>query len=314
MFFKIPIKKKIQRLVKAIKCFYYFKNPFTLIKFYNGSFIKGKSIRVKPRKGNIFFVARSGDFWLINKIMNNKKVTVCFDSKKNRNYIIEDNIYLRQGTSDTFIYQEIFIDECYKEAVDQLTKDSIVIDIGAHIGLFSLYCSPKCKRVFAYEAHPLNYDLLLKNIESRAAENVNPYNFAVWSFSDKEVQISNDSKGQTGEYTINTNNNNNKMFSQKGFQAKTITLKDIFTQNNLDFCDLLKIDIEGAEYSVLLSTPDTVFAKINCIYLEYHSDLGNRYTVTDLMYFLKNKNFTIKTNEIKNSHGLLYAQKNVDKL
>jgi len=296
---------KYNKILKLIKIIYFFKNPFVVIKFVRGNFEKGKPVIIKPRKNQPFLVSRYGDRWLIDKIINKGKVKLYFDPNDKQKYIIENNILLRQGTSDTFVFKEIFIDECYKKSISELNKNSIVIDIGSHIGLFSLYCSPKCNIVYSYEAHIENYNLAIKNIKRNNIINIKPNNLAVWSKSGEKVNISDSEGSQTGEHTIKLNND----FNEKNFLVKTISLQDIFLNNNLKYCDLLKIDIEGAEYEVLFSVPDEIYGKINSIYIEYHPDLKNKKNKEDLIGFLENKKYILEVNKINDLVGLIYARK-----
>lgn len=295
-----------KKIIKTINIFRRFKNPFSVLDFYRENFIKGRLVEIFPRKSASFFIARPGDLWLIDKIISGKQVSVDFDAEKNQRYIIENNIYLRQGTSDTFIYKEIFIDECYKKCVNKLAANSIVVDIGAHIGLFSIYCGAKCGKIFAYEPHKENYNLAVKNIQKSGIPAVNIYNLAVWSETGKTVCLSDGEGTRTGEHTVKTDGEKN---SVKSLQVGTVSIRDIFINNRIDFCDLFKMDIEGAEYAALFAAPDEVFEKIGSICMEYHPDLEHKRSVNDLIDFLKEKRFNIETRELAEGFGLLYAKK-----
>ncbi|MFA6253142.1 MAG: FkbM family methyltransferase [Patescibacteria group bacterium] len=285
----------MNKIKKIVKYFRYFKNPLVVLMFKRGFFPKGRKIKILPRLGPAFWVARSGDNWLLDKVLNGSEVEV-----SGEDFIIQDNIYLRQGTSDTFVYKEIFIDKSYENCVAALSKESTVIDLGAHIGMFSIYCAGRCQQVFAYEAHRKNFDLAKKNIVNLNISNVSLFNLAVWSKSDEIVYLDDTETAQTGEYAINRDG---KM------EVKTISLVDIFSFNNINFCDLLKIDIEGAEYEVLMSAPIDIFQKIKVIFFEYHQDLTNQKTVVDLEEFLKKIGFKIEKTEFNSLAGLIKAEK-----
>ena len=49
-----------------------------------------------------------------------------------------------------------------------------------------------------------------------------------------------------------------------------MTLDDLVQNAGLERIDLLKMDIEGAEYPVLLSTAPETLARVRCLVLEYH--------------------------------------------
>jgi len=62
-------------------------------------------------------------------------------------------------------------------------------------------------------------------------------------------------KGRSGKFTI----------------VNAYPLKDIFRKNKIKTCDLLTLDIEGAEYEILYSLDPTTLGKIKCITMEYHN-------------------------------------------
>lgn len=280
---------------KVYQCFKYFRNPLTVLAFKRGYFAKGRKVKLIPRTGSAFYVARSSDDWLINKVSNGEEV------KTDGDFIVQDSIYLRQGTSDTFIYKEILLEEGYKKSTEKLTPNSIVIDLGAHIGLFSLYCAPKCQKVYAYEPHYENFDLAVKNL--KGVKNVSLSKNAVWSKTGEIASLS-DEGAQTGSHFITPETTGDSRFN-----VKTISPEDIFTENNIEFCDLLKVDIEGAEYAALLNTPNFIFKKIKSICLEFHPDLENKHSLNDLVKFLEDNQFIVEIKDPKRVIGLLYAKK-----
>ena len=234
----------MKKIKKLFNIFRYFKNPFTVIgvllskeKMQNGAIII-------PRKGLPVKVGRLSDSWIINKILNGGTIKVQGGD------IIENGFYLRQGTSDTYMYNESLLHECCAESLKRINKDSVVVDLGAHIGLYSSRVAPYCKKVYAYEAVRENYIQGLKNVEGK---NIDFFNIAVWSICGQMPYSGDGNVLKIGE-------------GQK--MTETITLEKIL--ENIEKCDLIKIDIEGCEYEVLLFTPDSVFKKIKSIYLELH--------------------------------------------
>lgn len=71
-----------------------------------------------------------------------------------------------------------------------------------------------------------------------------------------------------------------------------ITLEDIFNENKISYCDILKIDVEWSEYDIFYNTPNSIFHKIWEIRMEYH-DLNEKYNWKNLAKFLKSKGFVI---------------------
>lgn len=154
------------KLLKIIKIIYYFKNFLIVIAFYRNKYPKGQKILIKPRWHKEFYISRFSDRWLLDKIYKGESVKTEGDS------IIENGIYI--PLNQTYVYKEIFIDECYKWCLDQIDENSVVLDIGAHIGLFSLYCQP-CKQIYAYEPEIEYLQFATRNIK----ENTTLFNLAV---------------------------------------------------------------------------------------------------------------------------------------
>lgn len=66
-----------------------------------------------PRKGLPVKVGRLSDSWIINKILRGETIKVQGGD------IIENGFYLRQGTSDTYVYNESLLDECCRESLNK---------------------------------------------------------------------------------------------------------------------------------------------------------------------------------------------------
>lgn len=138
------------------------------------------------------------------------------------------------------------IQNCY--GADGLTfpPGSIIVDIGGHVGMFSILMGLRHPhaRILTYEAYTPNYELLVKNIESNPVDNVFPFNLAVTGHG-KPVTL-------TG---MNRNSGGASMYTTTGDREKvavpSITLNAIFDAHQIKRCDFLKLDCEGAEYDLL---------------------------------------------------------------
>lgn len=170
-----------------------------------------------------------------------------------------------------------------------------VIDIGAHIGLFSVflgYLNPKC-RILCFEMDENNYENLKKNIKNCNLKNVFPFNCAV---SEKSELIDYYSGRGSSEFSIKKISFSDEKplideDKKSVNQIRSITLNDIIEKNNLDSIDFLKIDCEGAEYEIIYSTSEDNMKKIKQMGGEYHefmSNNGNENKVNDLVRHLSN--------------------------
>lgn len=181
-----------------------------------------------------------------------------------------------------------------------IKDNSIVIDIGANIGANSLFAA-KAKNtfVYAYEPMPDTFKVLEENIKSNNfGKRIRAYNLAVCG-----------KKGKRKLY-LSTSSPFHSLFqkSKKSIEVNCTTLKDIFNDNNLKTCDILKMDCEGAEYEILFNTPISYLKRIQEIRLEYHNlNLKNNFQT--LIKFFKNNNFKIvKLTKDNRNSGILWAR------
>jgi hypothetical protein len=71
--------------------------------------------------------------------------------------------------------------------------------------------------------------------------------------------------------------NDNSMNVSEFMSVECITLDELFEEHKIDRCDLVKMDIEGAEYETLYNASDDTLGKIGRIVGEYHHlDKGNK--------------------------------------
>jgi FkbM family methyltransferase len=170
-------------------------------------------------------------------------------------------------------------------------KCRTVIDIGAHIGLFSVFCgmlNPQCK-IFCFEIDKDNFGKLEENIKNCKVKNVIPFN---WAVTDKSGVIDYYAGGDCSEFSTTQISfpNNRKPIVDEGLnpagKVKSITLNEVIEENNIDSVDFLKLDCEGAEFEILYATTEKNLKKINKMGGEYHE--YGKYTIDDLIaYFSK---------------------------
>lgn len=157
-------------------------------------------------------------------------------------------------------------------AIDTLKKSNIenidiVVDIGTHCGGLSLYSAKRgAKRVFAFEAAPINYFHLVNNIFLNCFENVIiPYNLAVSNVTGDLVTMHMSDE----DWSLNASK-----YATFGHHFTTHTISFEKILNNLSHIDYLKIDVEGMEFEFICKTPNirTLLRKVRFIDLEVHAD------------------------------------------
>jgi FkbM family methyltransferase len=133
-------------------------------------------------------------------------------------------------------------------------QGDIVIDIGAHIGLYTIVSSKRVGtngKVVAIEADPGNFEMLNRNIKLNQLTNVIPLNYAVYSKETKlKLYLPSGESGFTKYNTIMSDWVNTK---DKFVEVNANTLDYLLQSKGIrgEEVNWIKIDVEGAEFEVL---------------------------------------------------------------
>ena len=182
---------------------------------------------------------------------------------------IRGTVSLRRKGSDVLTFYEVVKDEVYSDVLKHVRNCRTLIDIGANIGLASLYFAnsyPHC-RLMAVEPNPTTYDLLETNLSSLTANGRSKVvKLAVWSHeaslaADRGVDADHYSAFATKEVSIN----------EWDGQIEGVTMETLISKSGFSEVDLLKVDIEGAEVELFRGRVDWL-KKINAIAIEFHGD------------------------------------------
>ena len=226
------------------------------------------------------------------------------------------------GTFNTFGYgnvgpglYRIWGDYEYGIRPKDVKKYRTLIDIGAHIGLFSVFAgmlNPQCK-IFCFELSKDNYEKLKQNIKNCRVKNVIPFNLAV---AGKSQVISYYPGRDCSEFSItkiaykdeDLRKPDGKPTVEEGLnpigKVKSITLNEIIAENHIDCVDFLKLDCEGAEFEILYATTEENLKKIKMIGGEYHEH--KKYTVDDLIAYLSRFGGDLKKVDTGGGVGLIH--------
>jgi FkbM family methyltransferase len=199
---------------------------------------------------------------------------------------------------------EIFLNEDY----GAISDDAVVIDLGANIGVFTIYATTTARsvRVYAYEPLPDFCAVLKENVRlNQRSESVHCFNCAVAAEVGARYL---DVRG--GEFffptLISTTNNE----SQESVVVHCTTLAQIMESNHLEHVDLLKMDCEGAEYEILYPTPSSHLERISEIRMEYHNlDSGDRHVDSLKRFFTKNGFAVTHLHPTSETNGTLWAER-----
>ncbi len=214
-----------------------------------------------------------------------------------------------------FNYMEFFYQKVYQDF--DFGKDSVVVDVGANIGTFAMYALHRgASKVYAIEPVKRAFDDLNETLKS---DRVVPLQLAIGG-----------SNGELDMYTIPWNDtiasfdrNHIIEYSQGeqniiSFPVKTQTFKDFTIENEIEKIDLLKVDIEGAEYMMFDAIDDDTLMNVDRLLLEFHDSYDGELR-KHILDRLDKLGFTYslyqqadgrqKTTE-EDHHGIMWAERN----
>ena len=153
-------------------------------------------------------------------------------------------------------------------------EGDIVVDIGAHMGRYTIISSKRVGangKVVAIEAHPGNFEMLKSNIKLNQLTNVIPLNYAVHS-KETKVKLYLPS-GESGFTKYNTIMPNWINAQEKFVEVNANTLDYLLQLNEIrqEEVNWIKIDVEGAEFEVLKGATNVLSkSKDIAILMELH--------------------------------------------
>ncbi|MBW4499443.1 MAG: FkbM family methyltransferase [Scytonema hyalinum WJT4-NPBG1] len=195
------------------------------------------------------------------------------------------------GKEETeFIFSEVFIEQQYIKNGILLNEGDCIFDVGANIGLFSLFVSRLQKHIKIYAFEPIKeiFEVLQANVQLHSIVNISLFNYGLSSEynSDKTFTFYPNMAGnsttkpeeklelQEVMEDICTKEMVEYFFQKKQVRGEVRTLSSVMSELNIQSIDLLKIDVEGEEYEVLQGVNDNEWKKIKQIVAEVHDREG----------------------------------------
>lgn len=208
--------------------------------------------------------------------------------------VTKNGLKIQAFTNSIWMYHEVWDKDAYGIAGLNLSSGMTVIDIGANQGFYSLYAASRDVRVLAFEPSKATFSILRENVEKNKLGNlVSCFNVAVTAESGTATFYEGyDKNGQLLSNSSSVVSDNRGGASVVETLTKTITLDDIFLDNDIELCDLVKMDCEGAEYQILAAATGYSFDKIKYMALEFHEG-----QVDKLHSLLENGGFEILSTE-----------------
>tara|TARA_B110000003_G_scaffold53562_1_gene53391 strand:- start:731 stop:1543 length:813 start_codon:yes stop_codon:yes gene_type:complete len=181
-------------------------------------------------------------------------------------------------------YRELFVDNNYR--FSSKSNEPVIYDCGANIGLSCLYFKklyPKA-RITAFEADKNIADILSKNLKKNNIEDVVIFDSAVW-IHDSGI-----------EFSIEGSDGGSIQGGGEKINVPSVRLKSFLDKSKFEI-DLLKIDIEGAEYEVIKDCKQSL-NNVRNIVLEYHSWNSSPQKLSEILAILEGNNFRYFINTV----------------
>jgi FkbM family methyltransferase len=170
----------------------------------------------------------------------------------------------RIDSYDRYIIEEVWKKDEYFLDGMTLAVEGWIVDVGAHIGGFAVRARSKfpTNPILAVEPVPANFRLLKHNLARNHARSVTPRNVALMATPGKTA-VYLDPANTAGHSTV-------AHVSSAMVSARAITIEELFRQHHVTSVAFLKIDCEGAEYQIVLNSPDELWQRVSNLAVEYH--------------------------------------------
>jgi FkbM family methyltransferase len=205
------------------------------------------------------------------------------------------------------LFGEVWISRCYTPACFDVAAGDTVVDIGANVGVFTLWAASRDPhvRVIALEPSLRICDFLRRNVCANGLDNVTVIQAAAGGQKGEAILYS---RGPEAWNTLYCRDNFGSMFRPLA-RTEVVTLDDLFDRFAVWKCSLLKLDCEGAEYEVLLNARPETLNRIGNIAMEYHVGL-NEHSPEELVAFLESHGFAVECLPLIDQEcGYLYARR-----
>lgn len=206
---------------------------------------------------------------------------------------------LKFSDNEAFIgmINEIFVKKNYM--FNSENDAPVIIDCGANIGLSTIFFKqiyPKSK-IFCFEPDPKIFEMLKYNLTQFNYNDIQIFNKAVWIKNEKLSFQTDNSWG--GKIVSNEFENS--------INIDAIDLSSFLNQK----VDFLKIDIEGAEYEVIINCKDLISKNVKNIFFEWHSFSNKGQVLGSLLSFFEKSNFRYHLKEAS-PKGAPFIEKRTD--
>ena len=211
----------------------------------------------------------------------------------------------RVGTSDESVIAHSFDNDIFLKSVPEYIpmSDHVILDVGAHIGTFTLIVGSKVKdgKVYAIEASSETFNFLRINVALNGLKNVVASHVCLADRVGRTI-LYHDLVGGNWGHTIT------KRLSHIGEEVQTETLRGYLERGGIERVDFAKFNCEGAEFPILIASSRDTLSKIRSMLILYHCDLVSDYSLDDLIQHLRESGFNTRVFNQSMERGWIFAR------
>lgn len=221
--------------------------------------------------------------------------------------------HLNRSETD-FVYDEIFTQRSYLKHGIELRDGACVVDVGANIGMFSVFAALAASdvTVYAFEPIPPVFSALQMNVAIRSlnivsiecglSDHVGSEEFVYYphvsilsgSHADKSVDTEAvkaflaKELAMSGEGDLSSSSGIDELLEERlsteRYTCDLTTISEFLREKDVGYIDLLKIDVERSEHQVLAGIDDPDWDRIGQLCIEVHDADGKLDVILGLLH------------------------------
>ncbi|MFD4763041.1 amino acid adenylation domain-containing protein [Streptomyces sp. NPDC058439] len=222
-------------------------------------------------------------------------------------------VFHHNRSETDFVYEEIFTNLEYLRHGVTIRDGDTILDVGANIGMFTLFAGMRCPdaTIYAFEPIPPVADSLRRNVALHGL-NATVFDHGLAAEAKEEtftfyrhntvISSSRTTTEQAQELMRSYLRNQEELIGDDAvaeddlvdelvgarldseqFTCRLRTLSEVIAEQGIDRIDLLKVDVENAEYEVLRGIHERDWPRIRQLVVELHDVDGRLDTVLSLL-------------------------------
>ena len=240
----------------------------------------------------IFFFCNFLFFFIPNFILDFSFERKIYCKHKNTKFSLRNFSKNCRFRAKTFSYKE----PDTLDWIDTINKDTIFIDIGANVGIYSLYASFRTNRVFSFEPDALNFSLLNLNILDNKKDHLIKA-FPLSVHSKEIINFLNIQKyvwgGALSSFANKIDQFENEFTPEIEQGSYALTLDKIVNSLEIKNKCYCKIDVDGNELEILKGAKNAFKNKVfSSVLIELDT---KRSDYDETLSFFKNYGYKLKS-------------------